>query len=145
MTLAQAIRSPWSAVDDDFRRYDVYDTPNAAQNQNYVADAPVMNSGRLRSQYAYPTRFNGRFAQAMSAVARDPRRGFSGKVTGNNLDDKFQSEVSQALAIKLDLKTRQHANEKVLNQLVHSGGECSSLKQAVQARAAVYGEVGEPS
>ena len=143
MTLAQAIRSPWSAVNYDPLRYDVYDTPNAAQNQNYVVDAPVLNSGRFRGQYAYPTRFGGRFAQAMSAVARNPRWGLSGKVTGNNLDDKFQNEVSQALAIKLDLKTRQHANEKVLNQLVHSGGECSSLKQAVQARAAIYGECGD--
>ena len=63
----------------------------------------------------------------------------------NTLDGEFQSEVSQALALKLDLKTRQHANDKMLNKLIRSGGNCSSLKQAVQARAAIYGEAGEPS
>ena len=81
----------------------------------------------------------------MSSVAQDPQRGAAGKVPINYIEDKFQNEVSQALALKLDLKTRQHANEKILHRLVRSGGECSALKEAVQARAAIYGEVGEPS
>ena len=101
--------------------------------------------GPRGGSYDYPTRFDGRFARALSSIAQNPDRGAAGKVSQNNLDDEFQSEVSQALALKLDLKTRQHANDKMLNKLIRSGGKCSSLKQAVQARAAIYGEVGEPS
>ena len=101
--------------------------------------------GDLRTKYTFPTRFEGRFARAMSSMAQSPTRRTTGKVASQQFDDKFQTEVSQALALKLDLKTRQHANDKMLGRLIQSGGECSSLKQAVQARAAIYGEVGEPS
>ena len=98
-----------------------------------------------RNTYAYPSKFNGRFAQAMSSIARSPSSGVSGRVCDDNLDDSFKTDVSQALAIKLNLKTKQHANKKVLHKLIQSGGSCTSLKQALQARAAVYGEVAEPS
>ena len=82
----------------------------------------------------------------MSSIAKDPNSGSTGNsgqfVTLNN---NFHEEVQQALAIKLNLKTRQHANERVLRGLLKSGGRCGTLKQAVQARAAVYDEVMDPS
>ena len=81
----------------------------------------------------------------MRSVAQDPQRGASGKVLTKCAFDKFQNEVSQALAINLDLKTRQHANEKTLHRLVRSAEEFSASKEAVQARAAIYGKVDEPS
>ena len=52
--------------------------------------------------------------------------------------------MSQALAIKLNLKTIQHANERALEKLVketRSGG----LKQTLQARAAIYNNVLDPA
>ena len=60
-------------------------------------------------------------------------------------DENFKNEVSQALALKLNLKTQQHANEKMFRSLAGSGGHCLTLKQAVQARAAVYDEAADPS
>ena len=60
-------------------------------------------------------------------------------LTDVNTGDNFKREISQTLAIKLN-KTRQHANEKMLIEMVKSGGKCSALKQAVQARSAVYDE-----
>ena len=137
--------------------YDVWgeqrDAPHSRQEQNYVSDIVQMRPndrgmqlrGDLRTRYTFPTRFEGRFAQAMSSMAQDPTRSTTGKVASQHLDDKFQTEVSQALALKLNLKTRQHANVKMLGRLIQSGAECSSLKQAVQARTAIYGEVGDPS
>ena len=127
--------------------------PHSRQEQNYVSDIVQMRpdyremqlGGDLRTKYTFPTRFEGRFARAMSSMAQSPARSTTGKVASQHLDDNFQTEVSQALALKLDLKTRQHANDKMLGRLIQSGGECSSLKQAVQARAAIYGEVGDPS
>ena len=91
--------------------------------------------------YQFPTRFGGRFARAMSAITFSPETGAQGTVCQENYtDDNFRREISQALAIKLNLKTRQHAKEKMLHEMVRSGGKCSTLKQAVQARSAVYDE-----
>ena len=77
----------------------------------------------------------------MSTIANNPETGATGIVDQENYtDDNFKREISQALAIKLNLKTRQHANEKMLHEIVRSCGKCSTLKQAVQARSAVYDE-----
>ena len=103
---------------------------------------PMFNvPAQLETAYQFPTRFGGRFARAMSAIAINPETGAPGTgIQENYTDDNFRREVSQALAIKLNLKTRHHANEKMLHELVRSGGKCSTLKQAVQARSAVYDE-----
>ena len=82
----------------------------------------------------------------MSTFARCPQGDLSGRSFGVNYsDDSFKSKVCQALALKLNLKTHQNANEKVLQEIVKTGGRCGTLKQVVQARAAVYDEVADPS
>ena len=59
--------------------------------------------------------------------------------------EPFEDEIAQALALKLNLTTAQRANEKALTDLTKSNGASAGLKQAVQARAALYGELLEPS
>ena len=82
----------------------------------------------------------------MSTISLNPEAAASGMGTRiNNTDNNFRQEVTQALAIKLNLKTQQHANEKVLRNIVATGGRCGTLKQAVQARAAVYNESVDPT
>ena len=82
----------------------------------------------------------------MSTFAKNSREDLTGKGSLNNYpDDSFKSEVCQALALKLNLKTQQHANERMLRKMIATGGNCSSLKQAVQARAAVYSEFSDAS
>ena len=94
--------------------------------------------------FQFPTRIGGRFARAMSAISANPEMADSGNGFGiSDTDNKFRQEVSQALAIKLNLKTQQHANEKILRNIVATVGKCGTLKQAVQARAAVYDECDE--
>ena len=101
---------------------------------------------RSYGTYESPTRFDGKFAQAMSSIAREPITNATGcGGQANNLGSNFHQEVQQALAIKLNLKTRQHANERVLRGLLRSGGRCGTLKEAVQARAAIYDEIVDPS
>ena len=56
-------------------------------------------------------------------------------------EDKFREQLSQALALKLNFKTTQHANEKALLQIVKSRGSALELKQALQARGAIYGDL----
>ena len=55
--------------------------------------------------------------------------------------DNFKDQLSQALALQLNFKTTQQANEKALRSLLKSQGLATDLKQALQARAAVYGEL----
>ena len=59
--------------------------------------------------------------------------------------DSFNEQLGQALALKLNLKTSQQANEKVLLSLIRSGGKKAGLKQILQARAAVYGGLLDPT
>ena len=53
--------------------------------------------------------------------------------------------MTQALALKLNFKTTQQANEKALRSLIKSSGLATDLKQALQARAAIYGGLLDPS
>ena len=83
----------------------------------------------------------------MSAVACNPVTGAKGKVLPSiySHNDAFSEQVSQALAIKLNLKTAQHANEKALGHLLQSDTYNGELKQTLQARSAVYGTQLDPS
>ena len=82
----------------------------------------------------------------MSAVATHPKENATGKVE-NNLrhSDTFSEQVSQALAIKLNLKTSQQANERALSQLLKSPTRNGELKQTLQARAAIYDNLLDPA
>ena len=95
--------------------------------------------------YEFPTNPAGKFARALSNIARSPAKGAKGHVPSyENSQSTFNEQVSQALAIKLNLKTIQHANERALEKLVketRSGG----LKQTLQARAAIYNNVLDPA
>ena len=59
--------------------------------------------------------------------------------------DSFNEHLGQALALKLNIKTSQQANEKVLLSLLKPGGENAGLKQTLQALAAVYGALLDPA
>ena len=101
---------------------------------------------RRQNHYDYPTNPQGNFAQAMSAIACNAEAGAKGVfdlVSQGN--DSFREQVSQALALKLNLKTNQQANEKVLLNLLKSKGQKVGLKQMLQARAAVYGTLLDPA
>ena len=60
---------------------------------------------------------------------------------GGGGTDNFNDQLSQALALQLNFKTTQQANEKALRSLLKSQGLATDLKQALQARAAVYGDL----
>ena len=79
----------------------------------------------------------------MSSIACNPESQAEGKGSNSlgGAQDIFYDHVTQALALQLNLKTTQHANEKALSSLTKAKGSAASLKQALQARAAVYGEL----
>ena len=70
---------------------------------------------------------------------------FSNIADGGGREDNLHDQISQALALQLNLKTNQQANEKGLTKLLKAQGSASDLKQALQARAAVYGNLLNPS
>ena len=75
----------------------------------------------------------------MSAIANNAEAGAKGVfnlVSGG--DDTFKETVTQALALKLNLKTNQQANERALLNLLKSKGSTVNLKQTLQSRTAIY-------
>ena len=93
----------------------------------------------FREPYDFPTQQRGEFANAMSAMARDSKE--ANQLTGSekqNFQSKFNEQVSQDLALKSNHNTHQHGNDKALEALRNCGAIRCSLKQTVQARAAIY-------
>ena len=83
---------------------------------------------------------------AMSAIACNA--GDRAKGTFSNLSrggDLFRDAFTQTLALKLNLTTTQRANEKALLDMKNARGSPAGLKQALQARAALYGELLDPA
>ena len=106
-------------------------------------NVPIFTTNR---SFQFPTEKNGSFARAMSAIACHAEVGAQGRfnlVSGGN--ETFKEYVSQALELKLNLKTTQQANEKALLDIKKSRGSSAGLKQALQARAAIYGDLLDPS
>ena len=60
-------------------------------------------------------------------------------------DEYYRDQLTQALALKLNFQTTQQANEKALHDLFKSKGPSPDLKQTLQARAAIYGSLLDPS
>ena len=96
--------------------------------------------------YSFPTNPKGEFSQAMSAIASNASDNTKG--TFSNLSqggETFKDEITQALALQLNLTTTQRANEKALAELAKTSGKTAGLKEAIQSRAALYGELLDPS
>ena len=81
----------------------------------------------------------------MSAIACHPKELEQGRGNISQFKVSFNDQISQALALKLDLKTTQLVNEKALQKLAKAKGSAESLKQALQGRAAIYGVMLDPS
>ena len=82
----------------------------------------------------------------MSNIACNPSEGAKGPVPKDfNNFNSFSEQVSQAFAIKLNLKTVHHANQKALVMLSNEKANKGCLKQTLQARAAVYNNLLEPA
>ena len=97
-------------------------------------------------EFQFPTDPHTAFAQAMSSIAcnaESQAKGVFSRIA--NGQDNFREELSQALALKLNFKTTQQANEKALLNLLKSKGKATDLKQMLQARSALYGEMLDPS
>ena len=93
--------------------------------------------------YDFPTDPEGNFARAMKANATNAgakAKGIFSDVSGGG-DETFRDVFEQALALKSNLTTAQRANEKTLKDLAGTNGSSASLNQALQARAALYGEL----
>ena len=82
----------------------------------------------------------------MSTIACNPVEGSKGGVPQKSFhNDTFSEQVSQALAIKLNLKTNQHANKNALRHLVKWKTLTGGLRQTLQAKAAIYDTLLSPA
>ena len=81
----------------------------------------------------------------MSTISNNAVEEAKGRGCTGDHNDSFKEQITQALAIKLNLKTNQQANERALSQLSKSNSLHGGLKQTLQARAAVYGKLLDPA
>ena len=82
--------------------------------------------------------------RAIACNAETQAKGVFARVLGGE-EDNFRDEITQALALKLHFKTTQQANEKALANLIKQKDTATDLKQMLQARAALYGQLLDPS
>ena len=71
-------------------------------------------------KFQFPTDPRGKLAQALSSISCNAESGAQGvftKILGGG-SENFEDHIKQALALKLDLKTTQQANEKALASLI---------------------------
>ena len=98
-----------------------------------------------KNEFTFPTELRSTFTQALSSIVQGTGVSPSGQgefvYTSN---DNFKDYLTQALAAKLNIKSAQQVNEKSLLKILNDRGSAADLKQAVQARAAVYGSLLDP-
>ena len=90
----------------------------------------------------------GRFGQAMTSIAGNAgsrSQGIFNSVWEDGSDKVVNEQLTWALAQKFNLGSTQQANEKALKSIVKKQGSTADLKQAIKARAAVYGSQMDPS
>ena len=139
-------KSPWRSParrNSPNRRHDRDRRPRE-ENPFLLQSLRTAPSGR---EYTFPTNPGGNFAQAMRSIACNAEakaQGIFSQLPGNT-QDNFREEILQALALKLNFKTTRQANEKALRSMFQSHCSATDLKQTLQARAALYGDLLEPS
>ena len=101
---------------------------------------------KTEARFPFPTDSKGEFAQAMSAIACNAgatTKGIFSNLSGG--DENFKNQVTQALALQLNFSTTQLANEMALLDLQKAKGVSPDLRQSLQARAAIYGDLLDPA
>ena len=97
------------------------------------------------AKFQFPTDPQGKLSHALSTIACNAEaraQGVFSKIF-SGVGDNFRDVINHALTLKLDLK--QQANEKSFATLINSKGSATDLRQALQARAALYGNALSPS
>ena len=94
-----------------------------------------------------PSHNEGIFARAMTTV-EGKANGRAQGVFGSGVNEGQKQETSElawAIAQKYMLSSAQQFNEKTLKTVLKNKGACADLKQALKARAAVYGQLLDPA
>ena len=116
-------------------------------------DDQATHAGRDRSsipgtsqerEYNLPNAVHGQFAKAMASFACNADASAQGIVDAADAggkSDAFRDNLALAMAQKYNLGSAQQVNEKALKAVRTSKGVAADLKQAVKARAAVYGQL----
>ena len=78
----------------------------------------------------------------MSQISCDPSAASQGSVlNANNLNEKLFNQIQLALAVKMGLSGPQQVREQALHNVLISKSARGDMKQILQSRAEIYGEV----
>ena len=95
-----------------------------------------------------PMEAAGHFDNAMNLIASNAEANTSGifsSVIDGRANQSRHDNLTWAIAKKLDIGSAQMANEQALLNITKSKGSTADLKQALKARAAIYGSTLDPS
>ena len=95
-----------------------------------------------------PMEAAGHFDNAMNLIASNAEantRGIFSSVIDGRVNQSRHDNLTWAIAKKLDIGSAQMANEQALLNITKSKGSTADLKQALKARAAIYGSTLDPS
>ena len=98
--------------------------------------------------YNRPMEAAGQFDNAMNLIASNAEANASGiftSVIDGRANQSRHDNLTWAIAKKLDIGSAQMANEQALLNITKSKGSTADLKQALKARAAIYGSTLDPS
>ena len=126
--------------------YKVKGCHRAQQEPRQDGRKPRYTAGlREKNEFTFPTEPRSTFTQALSSIVQGTGVSPSGQgELAYTSNDNFKDYLTQALAAKLNIKSAQQVNEKSLLKILNDKGSAADLKQAVQARAAVYGSLLDP-
>ena len=111
-----------------------------------LSSVPAVNAGSDNWSFVCPTDTQGDFARAMSRIAADPSASSQGSLlNSNNLGEKLFSQIQLALAVKMGLNGPQEVRERALKNVLTSKSARGDMKQILQSRAEIYGDLLDPS
>ena len=111
-----------------------------------LSSVPAVNAGSDNWSFLCPTDSQGDFARAMSRIAGDPSASSQGSLfNANNLGEKLFNQIQLALAVKMGLNGPQEVRERALKNVLTSKSARGDMKQILQSRAEIYGDLLDPN
>ena len=114
---------------------------------NSIATAPQSNlrGGLTNNASMNPMDRRGDLARSMTQITGNPSSVSQGRVSRSiELNDQLNKQIQMALAVNLGLNGPQAVKERALHNVLTSESARGDVKQILQYRAEIYGDILDP-
>ena len=114
---------------------------------NSIAMAPQNNlgGGLTNTASMNPMDSRGDLARSMTQITGNPSSASQGRVSRSiELNDQLNKQIQMALAVNLGLNGPQAVKERALHNVLTSKSARGDVKQILQSRAEIYGDILDP-